>query len=118
MNKPYSKPVKVQKKGPTKDSVGCAVDSLSPKEYTLQRKIDSYLKAKKANMIHSFDTVSLKKDLQHMINSYGNAVNNKKRNPLSKKLGYYYAILMDIEGKSMRPVDKVRKANKSQVDRK
>src|ERR1700690_2745806 len=108
MNKTDIKSVKVQKKEATTDSVGYAVDSLSPKEYTLQRRIDSYLKAKKENMIHSFDTASLKKDLQHMINSYGKAVDNKKRNPLAKKLGYYYAIMMDIEGKAMRPVNKAR----------
>jgi predicted transcriptional regulator len=119
MNKNYGKPVKVQKiEAPKADSVECAVNSLSPKEYTLQRRIDSYLKAKKENMVHSFDVISLKKDLQRMINSYGNAVNNKKRNPLSKKLGYYYAIMMDIEGKSKRPVNKARKINKSQADRK
>ncbi|MGC2064189.1 MAG: hypothetical protein WA610_14540 [Thermodesulfovibrionales bacterium] len=118
MNKHYGKPVKVQKIKSTKDSAGCAVDSLSPKEYTLQRRIDSYLKAKKEKMLHSFDVASFKKDLQRMINSYGNAVNNKKVNPLSRKLGYYYAILMDIEGKSMRSGDKVRKTNRPQVGRK
>jgi len=118
MNKNYDKSVKVQKKETTRDSAGCAVDSLSPREYTLQRRIDSYLRAKKENMIHGFDVISLKKDLQRTINSYGKAVNNKKRNPLAKKLGYYYAILMDIEGKAMRPVDKVRKINKPQVSRK
>lgn len=117
MNKNYGKPVKVQKKEATKGSAGCAVDSLSPREYTLQRRIDSYLRAKKENVIHSFDVISLKKDLQRMINSYGNAVNNKKRNPLAKKLGYYYAILMDIEGKATRSVNQARKINKSHVDR-
>jgi hypothetical protein len=118
MDKKYGKPVKVQKTEATKDSAGHAVDSLSPREYTLQRRIDSYLKAKKENMIHSYDVVSLKKDLQRMINSYGDAVNNKRKNPLSKKLGYYYAILMDIEGKAVRSGNKVRKVNKSHVDRK
>jgi hypothetical protein len=112
MNKTDSKHVKVEKEEATNHSAGCAVDSLSPKEYTLQRRIDSYLKAKKENMIQSFDVISLKKDLQRMINSYGNAVNNKRRNLLAKKLGYYYAIMMDIEGKAMRPVNKARKINR------
>jgi len=118
MDKKYDKPVKVQKIGTTNDSGGHAVDSLSPREYTLQRRIDSYLKAKKENTVRSSDVASLKKDLQRMINSYGNAVNNKRRNPLSKKLGYYYAILMDIEGKATRSGNKVRKTNKSHVERK
>lgn len=118
MNKTDIKSVKVQEKEATNDSVECAVDSLSPTEYTLQRKIDTYLKAKKENVIHSFDTASLKKDLQRMINSYGTVINKNKRNPLSKKLGYYYAIMMDIEGKANRSVNKARKTNKSQADRK
>jgi len=118
MNKNHGKSVPVPKTKATRDSAVCAVDSLSPKEYTLQRRIDSYLRAKKENKVHSFDTASLKKDLQRMINSYGNAVNSKKRNPLSKKLGYYYALLMDIEGKSMRSGDNVRKTRRSQVNRK
>lgn len=117
MNKNYGKPATVQKQEATKGSAACAVDSLSPREYTLQRRIDSYLRGKKENMIHSYDVISLKKDLQRMINSYGKAVHNKKRNPLAKKLGYYYAILMDIEGKATHPVHKARKSNKSHVDR-
>ena len=118
MDKKYVKPVKVQKKEGGSDAGGLAVDSLSPREYVLQRRIDSYLRAKKENMVHSFDVASLKKDLQRMINSYGNAVNNKRKNPFSKKLGYYYAILMDIEGKAPRPGSKVRKISKAHRDRK
>jgi hypothetical protein len=119
MDKNYGKPVKVRKKeAANADSVVCAVDSLSPKEYTLQRRIDSYLRAKKEKTVHSFDTASLKKDLQSMINSYGKVINNKKRNPLTKKLGYYYAVMMDIEGKATRSVNKARKTSKPQADRK
>ncbi|MHB8880478.1 MAG: hypothetical protein ACYC69_03095 [Thermodesulfovibrionales bacterium] len=108
MKKNYARPAKVQKKEAPKAPVVHRVDGLSPKEYTLQRRIDSYLRAKKEKTVRSFDTGSLKKDLQQMINSYGNAVDNKKRNPLEKKLGYYYAIMMDIEGKAKRPVNKAR----------
>ncbi len=117
MDDNHEKPAKGQKKEGTGDAAGLAVDSLSPREYSLQRRIDSYLKAKKEKMVHSFDVGSLKKDLQRMINSYGNAVSNKRKNPLSKKLGYYYAILMDIEGKAPRPGGKVRKMNKPHGDR-
>ncbi|TAN40063.1 MAG: hypothetical protein EPN25_09155 [Nitrospirae bacterium] len=114
MKKNYARPIKVQKKAAAvKAPAVHRVDSLSPKEYTLQRRIDSYLRAKKEGMVHSFDTASLKKDLQQMINSYGNAVDNKKRNPLAKKLGYYYAIMMDIEGKATRSRDKARTTGKA-----
>ncbi|MBA4371527.1 MAG: hypothetical protein C0402_01555 [Thermodesulfovibrio sp.] len=118
MNKNYGKPAKVQKQEAASDSVSHAVDSLSPREYTLQRRIDGYLKAKKEKTLQGFDMASFKKDLQRMINSYGKAVNNKRRNPLSRKIGYYYAILMDIEGKAPRPAGKARKVTNPGSDRK
>ncbi len=113
MDKKFDKPARA----PKNDAAGHAADSLSPREYTLQRRIDSYLRAKKESMVDRFDVASLKKDLQRMINSYGKAVNNKRKNPLSKKLGYYYAILMDIEGKAPRQGSRIRKLNKPRGNR-
>lgn len=113
MNKTYRRPVKTRKTEAAGVSAGHAVDSLSPREYTLQRRIDSYLKAKKQQVAPGFDVLALKKDLQSIINSYGKAVNNKKKNPLAKKLGYYYAILMDIEGKSPSAPGKKQQVKRS-----